>query len=223
MRRLLCITASLALTIGVAHADTGFYAGIAGGHARGDVPGELKRDFRELSREVREAGGTSSTSSSESDTVFKTWLGYRFTRQLAVEAGYADLGRNSAGASANIEGESLSIKFASQHKALFIDVVGTFPLTERLDLIARGGAARVRTKGTLGLRLAAGEEGIAIRGRERFSETVPKAGIGLEYALVGGLALRAEYERYFNVGDKRKLPGFEGDIDVFSLGVNYRF
>jgi OOP family OmpA-OmpF porin len=51
------------------------------------------------------------------------------------------------------------------------------------------------------------------------SETNYKYGMGLQYAFSDTLSLRAEAERY-RIND---AIGNRGDVDLFSLGLIYRF
>src|SRR6185436_1540689 len=53
----------------------------------------------------------------------------------------------------------------------------------------------------------------------RKNDTNYKFGVGLEYALTQALGLRAEAERY-RIDD---AVGNKGDVDLFSLGLVYRF
>jgi opacity protein-like surface antigen len=50
---------------------------------------------------------------------------------------------------------------------------------------------------------------------------VPKLGLGAEYNLTKTVAVRAEYERYFNVGDKNQTG--ESDVGVWNVGVKMSF
>ena len=53
----------------------------------------------------------------------------------------------------------------------------------------------------------------------RSNDTNYKLGLGLEYALTESLGLRAEAERY-RIND---AVGNKGDVDLFSLGLVFRF
>jgi len=46
-------------------------------------------------------------------------------------------------------------------------------------------------------------------------------GVGAKYDLTNNMALRVEYERINNVGDKNKVG--ESDVDMWSLGLVVRF
>ncbi|AUN94345.1 outer membrane beta-barrel protein [Pseudazoarcus pumilus] len=222
IRTLIAIVAVIMLA-GAAQADSGFHMGISAGQARGELPGGFKDTVRGWAREARDEGAAASTRFSESDAVHKVWLGYRFNSVLAVEAGYAKLGRLAGGIDASDDEIAVRERYRAEHKALFLDLVGTVALAQRWNLIARGGVARVRTKGSFGASVEAEQFRASARIWERFRETVPKLGLGVEYVLDHGLAVRAEFERYFDVGDDSRVPGFESDIDVLSVGLNYRF
>jgi opacity protein-like surface antigen len=50
--------------------------------------------------------------------------------------------------------------------------------------------------------------------------TGPLLGAGVGYDLTRNVALRAEWDRYFRVGD---ASTGRGDIDQYTVGVAYRF
>jgi opacity protein-like surface antigen len=52
------------------------------------------------------------------------------------------------------------------------------------------------------------------------SEVEFKFGIGASYSFTRNLALRAEFERFLDVGDS---DTGEGDVDLISIGVTFRF
>lgn len=133
----------------------------------------------------------------KSDTGYKLVLGAQFTPNIGAELGYAALGKAkfSGGGSGEIKGSGW-----------FVDLVGTLPLSGDLSGFAKLGIFSGKAS-------ASGAGGAASD-----SGTDVKFGVGLSYALSKSVDLRGEWERYrFN------LSGDKGDVDLLSLGVNFKF
>jgi OOP family OmpA-OmpF porin len=119
----------------------------------------------------------------------KLYAGYDFSRNFALELGYVDLG------DFGFTGGSV------RAKGMFLDAVGTFPITPQWAVLARAGAF----KGKL-------DTGTASDTGNSW-----KAGLGVQYNLTQNASIRTEYERYrFNVLGNPTA-------DVLTVGVNYRF
>jgi OOP family OmpA-OmpF porin len=99
----------------------------------------------------------------------KLYGGYEFTPNVAVEAGYADVGKASS-AAGDVKGHGV-----------FVDAVGKVPLTESLSALGRIGAFNGRAKDNLG---------------NSDSGTDVKVGLGLQYDLNKQAGIRGEWERY---------------------------
>ena len=140
-------------------------------------------------------------SEDDRDTAWKLFGGYQFHRNLAVEGGYYDLGRYDFGYAA--PGGSGN----SRYQGLNLDLVGTFPITDRFSAFGRVGAAYTRARSEFG------------GNSETERGWGPKVGLGIEYAFTPQLSVRGEWERY------RVRDAFRGrgDIDVASIGIVYRF
>jgi OOP family OmpA-OmpF porin len=119
----------------------------------------------------------------------KLYAGYDFTPNFALELGYVDLGDFSySGGSVKANG-------------VFLDAVGTFPITPQWAALARVGAFQGKLDSNAG--------------SDRGSSW--KAGAGVQYNLSANTALRGEYERYrFNVQGNPTA-------DMLTVGFNYRF
>ena len=118
---------------GVAHGDTGgFYGGFALGSARADI------DEGGIDAELGAVGLLSSTSSDDSDTGVKVFGGYRIGRFLAVEAGYVELGSFTTD-SAVSGGNPGTIHSELDLDGWFLGAVGSYPLTERWDVLGKLG------------------------------------------------------------------------------------
>ena len=156
------------------------------------------------------------TAFDESDTAYKFFAGYRLLPWLAVEGGYDNLGRNSVsytgvGGTAKLEYKVDAVKLAG---------VGSIPFGNT-GFSAFGkvgfGYTRVRENSS---------NFPAVVGRGEVSDRdwkiSPVVGAGLQYQLPRGLALRAEYEHYNEVGDS-PLPSGRARAGLWSLSLMYLF
>ena len=121
----------------------------------------------------------------------KLYGGYAFNPHIALELGYADLGKFSSPAG-SVKG-----------KGVFLDGVGTIPITQSLSALGRVGVF----SGKLDTTLAGNDRG-----------TSYKYGAGLQYDFNKQAGIRGEWERYrfkaFNTGT---------NTDLLSVGLNYKF
>ena len=128
----------------------------------------------------------------EKDTAWKIFGGFQLTPTFAVELGYTDLGEVSApGISAEATAWDLS-------------VLAGFPIGEAFSIYGRLGGYRAETEASTG---------------EDDSNTGLTFGVGVGFNLSRNLGLRAEWQRYADVGDDVD----ESDVDVLSIGVLWRF
>lgn len=207
--------AAVFLVSGLASAQgTGWYGGVSVGQASVDLD-HVSRDF---AAEVEDAGiPVVSASEDDSHMVYKLFLGYKYTPNFAIEAGYADLGKYDAKVVGDVFGLPLDVRGEVKSKAVFIDAVGMLPLTPEFSMFGKVGAAYARTKARASMEFL----GERLSDSDSDSEYVPKAGFGAEYALTKTIALRAEYERYFDVGDEDDTG--ESDVDFWSVGLKFGF
>lgn len=206
--------AILALSSGIASADGNWYLGGSVGQASIDT-NNVARDVASVLRD--DYGATSVYSSKdETDTNWKLFAGYKFNKNFSIEGGYADLGNFSAKAGGVI-GTPATISAKVESYAIFVDVVGTLPLNESFSIFGKAGAAYTHTKA----KVSGSWAGFVDSSSDSDNEVVPKLGLGAEYNLTRTVAFRAEYERYFNVGDKNKTG--ESDVGVWSVGVKMSF
>jgi OOP family OmpA-OmpF porin len=185
---------------------TGFYAGASAGMT------SSSSDTAAVRNSLSALGFASSVSSDTSDFGFKVFAGYGFTRHLAVEAGYFDAGKAELNAITIPSGRLFQTWSATGFN---VDGVFRYPVTDRFSVLARAGV--VQAEGELTTR---GNGAVTVlRPNLSESKTSWKVGLGAEFRIVAGFAVRAEWERY-------RLPngaGGDGDVDLFSLGAVYRF
>jgi OOP family OmpA-OmpF porin len=147
----------------------------------------------------------------EQDLGYKLFGGYQFNKNFALEGGYFNLGKfnySLATPSGTLNGDM-------KVKGLNLDAVAILPITEDFSAFARIGANYAQSK-----------DSFNSTGTMSMPDTSPqendlnyKFGAGLQYSLTDALALRLEAERY-RIND---AVGNDGDIDLFSIGLIYKF
>lgn len=160
-------------------------------------------------------GGTS-TAFDDNNTAFKFFAGYRILPWLAFEGGYDNLGRNQV----TYTGGGGTAKLDYKVDAVKLTGVGSIALGNT-GFSAFGkvgfGYTRVRENSSnFPAVLARGELS------DRDWKISPVVGAGLQYQLPRGLALRAEYEHYNEVGDS-PLPTGRARAGLWSLSLMYLF
>ena len=139
----------------------------------------------------------------ETDTSWKILGGYQINRNFAVELGYVDLG------SVTISGPGGTATFESN--AFELVGVGSFPLANAFSLYGKFGFYRADSDLNFNIPALGG------RGAASEKNTDITFGVGARYDLSRNVGLRAEWQRYSDVGDGAT------DVDVMSIGVIYRF
>jgi OOP family OmpA-OmpF porin len=184
-----------------------WYGGINIGQAREHF------DHAMMARSVLGPGfAVTGTSDDRRDTGYKLYAGYRFHRNFAVEGGYFNLGKFDFTAT-TVPAGTLSGNIKVQ--GLNLDLVGILPITERFSAFGRFGLTRAETKDSFSGSGAAAFVSTSPRRRD----TNYKFGAGLQYDFTYNLGMRLEAERY-RIND---AVGSRGNIDLFSIGLIYRF
>lgn len=187
--------------------DAGWYAGASIGESRATI------DDARIASELLSGGlSTSSINDDDNDTGYKLFGGYQFNRHMALELGYFDLGKFGFSASTEPPGTltgSIKVKGAN------LDAVGILPITEKFAALARVGLIYADAKDSF-----AGTGAVTVLDPSPSNrDTKYKFGLGLQYAFTESFAVRAEAERY-RIND---AVGNDGDIDLLSAGLVYRF
>ncbi|MFA6904001.1 MAG: OmpA family protein [Gallionellaceae bacterium] len=157
-----------------------------------------------------------SISIDDRDTAYKLLGGYQFSDNFSVEGGYFDLGQFSYVASTTPPATAGTKSGSIKLNGLNIDAVGMLPLTEKFSAFGR-----------LGLIYAQAQDSFSSTGAAPAvtnpspSKTAAnyKLGVGLQYDFSKALGMRVEAERY-RIDD---AIGNTGDVDMYSLGLVYRF
>jgi OOP family OmpA-OmpF porin len=135
----------------------------------------------------------------ENDTSYKVFGGYQFTKNIGVEAAYADLG------TATITGGGETVD--SNPKMFTAAVTGTVPVTGAFSATGKIGFARTNT--------TVSAFGV---GEEKIKHTSPLLGLGVSFAVTPKIAIVAEYEHFFNI-----IKEGEGKLKASNLSAGVRF
>lgn len=200
VRILFAAALSGAFAMNAQAADRGFYLGGGGG-------GVKYNGFNELCRDITGAlpGQSVSTSCDSDETVFgwKFFGGWRWNQYVALEGGFASLGEGKGDTiifGQNVDGEVSA-------DALFIELVGSIPLSPKARFFGKLGYANISAD------LTTNAFAVPLIGTQRgsiskdFTEAV--YGAGIEYGFTEKVAGRLEWERF----------DFQDGIDFFSINV----
>jgi OOP family OmpA-OmpF porin len=154
----------------------------------------------------------SSINEDKRDQGYKLFAGYQYNSYIALEGGYFDLGDFSFLANTLPQTD---FSGRTELQGWNLDLVGTLPLTERFSAFARLGVTQNQSE----TRFSSNGLINTAAYNDDDSYTKHKFGLGLQYQLSPSFTLRLEADRY-RMND---LIGNTGDIDLYSLGVLYRF
>jgi OOP family OmpA-OmpF porin len=136
----------------------------------------------------------------DSDTGFKVLGGFNIMKFLAVEAAFVDVGQVSVDGTVQGIGSSVT----AEADGFAVEALGIFPFANKFEVFAKAG-----------LYLWDGD--VAISGVGSFGDdgTDPTFGLGFGWNAFNRGQVRVEAERY--------TLDFVGDVDMYSVGFNYRF
>ena len=204
----LAVLAAIASPVAMAQSQVPvWYGGINIGQAREHF------DHARMARSVLGPGfTTTSITNDNTDTGYKLYGGYRFHRNFAIEGGYFNLGKFDFRATTVPAG---TLTGTMKVQGLNLDLVGILPITDRFSAFGRFGLTNARTKDSFSGTGAAA----AFNTNPSKRDTNVKYGAGLQYDFNYNLGMRLEAERY-RIND---AVGSKGNIDLFSIGLVYRF
>jgi OOP family OmpA-OmpF porin len=204
-----CFASALLTVLPPAAAQSGWYAGLTLGASNiVDDPDVVPVVGATASRIV----------SDERDPGVRVLAGYRFNRWFGVEGGYAYLGefQFTNNVSAPTSG---ALNADVRVLGLTLDAVGMLPLGYGLTALGKVGVfgSEVRTTRTVSGNVTPGPEATTNASTD---EANLKYGVGLQYDLGKVAAVRAEWERYTDLGN---AGTGQFDIDLYSVGLMFRF
>jgi OmpA-OmpF porin, OOP family len=199
----------------------GWYAGLAGGQSRTD------RDIVRTREETLQFAPVVHSDFDATGDAWKAFAGYRFTPYVAIEAAYADLGRDrmSSFLPANVSQLPGAFTIDRRVEGYGVDVVGTLPIGERFALLARAGAfrAHVRSDVVLEGNVVFSDDATARTRRNTDTHTIAHYGVGGEWRFARRMALRLEWERFADAGSAFAVNESHrtgrADTDAVTLGV----
>ena len=215
----MCLFIAASLLPVMACAQTPWYLGASAGQSRISASsGDVDNGFL-----VDDAFTASGTTLDKSDTGWKVYAGYQFNPVLALEGGYADLGKASfnttivAAPAGTIPAPPFPIHATATARGVFLSALARWPVTQAFSVFVKAGAFRSEAEFT---------EVITTTGATRVSRTERRTdanyGLGLQWAFSERLSARLELERFRNVG--RGIGGREGrDVDFASAGIMFQF
>ena len=166
------------------------------------------------------------TSFDDSDTSYSLFVGYRFTRHIAVEGGYARLGelsyRSFASGDFPMDRGTLNIAMDSETSGFTVSALGILPINYNWEVYGRAGVLFATNEFALSLG-ARGEIFAQPSGAQSFSKSTEDmyAGLGVSMRFFDIYDVRLEYQRIFDAGLPLTLNA--GDLDVASLGLIVTF
>lgn len=186
----------------LAQDDRYYYGGISAGQSQSQIDPNRTVDSLVGAGVAAPVG-----SSNMQENGYKLFGGYQFNRNFGVELGYFNLGKFSY--STTTPSGPLNGKY--EVEGINLDLVGTFPMSERWSVLGRVGAQYANTRNSFnGTGL-----GLATNTSPNKEESNMKVGVGLQYELSRSLFLRGEAERY-RINDALNN---RGDINLFSLSL----
>ena len=188
--------------------DSGWYAGANIGQSRAKID-----DVRITSQLLGAGLTTTAITDNNRDTGYKLFGGYRYNKNVAFEGGYFNLGQFGF-TSTTAPAGTLSGKIKLQ--GLNLDVVGTLPLTEKFSVLGRIGLNYAQARDNF---TSTGAVVVPANPNPSKNQINHKFGAGVQYDFTPSLGMRVEAERY-RIND---AVGNKGDIDMYSLGLVYRF
>ena len=187
--------------------EKGWYGGINIGRSLAKI------DDERITSNLLGRGFTAvSIDDDDRDSGFKLFGGYKFNKNFALEGGYFNLGKFGFTATTVPAG---TLRGDIKLQGLNLDAVGILPITEKFSAFGRFGLNYAQAKDTF-----RGTGAVIVSNpNPSKSDTNYKFGVGLQYDFTQSLGMRVEAERY-RIDD---AVGNKGDIDLFSIGLVYRF
>ena len=179
-------------------ADSSWYAGvdIGGTKAQGGVSA--------LDQNFATDGGVSTKLDTKGWTT-SLFGGYKFNKNFALEAKFADLGKYKLDGTVGAATEA-----AKAHPMAFcLSGVGTLPLGDQFSAYGSVGACRWNDRASVT------RDGTSVVGHDKGTDLT--YGVGVAYAVTENVDLRAGWNRYAKVLHNKQ------DVNAFTVGLAYNF
>lgn len=194
--------------------DNGFYGYVSAGSSTSDRKAEVDTVLTNL-------GAVFASSSNNTDTAYKLQAGYQFNSNLAVEGGYADLGKFTYHALATVPAGATRDGAVSV-TAWNLDAVGRLPVSDDLAVFGKLGVASYDLSYT-----CQGAVIACVTPSRSNSGTPLHYGLGVDWSFGKKLFARAEYEVYEKMGEAFNATGSTGTsrakVSVAIVGIGYKF
>jgi OOP family OmpA-OmpF porin len=188
--------------------DSAWYLGAGGGQAHVKKTSSWSE---QTDAALRTQGLTSNTQIESNESAWKIFGGYQFNENWAAEAAYNKLG-NFKGTSTITAPVAAAPGGTWEVYAVSLTAVGIYPFANRYAVFGKLGLAGTRL--TVSLASPANYNPSATR-------VQPLLGVGARFDVTKAIGIRAEFERFNNVGDG-STTGQSG-MNVYSLSGQYRF
>jgi OOP family OmpA-OmpF porin len=171
--------------------------------------------------------GRDPSSLDDTTSVWGALVGYRFNKWVGMEIGYVNLGEvkydfdgvlnsNLLTVNENID-YAMGYRFSSAGPTA--SVVAFVPVGQHFEFNGKAGIFLADTRQTIRITDVEFKENF-YHERIDASQTELFAGIGATWNATPNLAIRVEYQKFFDVGDDDKA--YEQDIDVINVGVLFK-
>ena len=201
-------------------ADKGFYVSAGVGLAEED-PG--KSNGINISFGLPPAGilhiEPDSVEVDSGDTAWSIGVGYRFTRYIAAEVEYLDLGTSdytehyTFDSPFPVDSGQITHRYSSSMTGISVSALGSLPVGKGFELFLRGGALFADREVQVPLALGSGDN--------TFADTVWLGGAGVDWSISDRWALRAEYLLTGEFGST--LTSGEAAAESLSMRVRFSF
>lgn len=161
-----------------------------------------------------------SESQDDRDTAYKIFAGYDFTRNWAVEGGYAHLGKPTFNYSGTGVLAGTSGQAEAKETAWFLAGKGTWPINDQFNVFGKLGASWNKLETTASSNSALLNTLGGLPRTDSHNKTDVYAGIGAEYLFNKQVGLRLEYEDFGKFGDSGSTGRTRANM--WTLGVNFR-
>lgn len=144
----------------------------------------------------------------ETDTGWKLFIGYQFNPYISAEGGYVDLGESDA--SVTVLGIPISAE--AEVDGFFLSGLLAWPINDTFSVFGKLGVI------AWDVDVDASGGGVSVSDDE--SGTDALFGVGAQYDFTNNFGIRAEWERYNNIGDS---DIGNTDIDFISGSIIFNF